>query len=231
MLPSRAPIGRARRAGAYRVGQSRGALGRPAVTAAPSTCSASASATTFALRQGGDRLGGLQRPVLAVLAVGVDDGGGPHRVEHRVDRVAHRVGGVDPVAAQQRAGVGDHDHPADQRAEETRRDVPHQPRGDRRGDQATDEQPERPDGVDALRAEGEEEAEARRQRDEELRGVDRADHLARLHAPAGQDRRRADRAPAAAAGRVDEAGDAGRAGRGSACASACRGAGGRSRGG
>ena len=39
------------------------------------------------------------------------------------------------------------------------------------------------------------------------RGVDRADHLARLHPAAGEQGRSADRAPAAAAGRVDEAGE------------------------
>ena len=67
--------------------------------------------------------------------------------------------------------------------------------------------PQRPGGVDALRAEREQEAEAGGDRDQELRGVDRADHLARLHPAAGQDRRGADRAPAAATGGVDEAGD------------------------
>ena len=85
--------------------------------------------------------------------------------------------------------------------------MPDQPGGERRGDEATEQQAQRPGGVDALRAEREQEAEAGGDGDEELAGVDRADDLARLDPAAGQDRGGADRAPAAAAGGVDEAGD------------------------
>ena len=61
--------------------------------------------------------------------------------------------------------------------------------------------------VDAGRAEGEQEAGARGDRDDELRATDGADDLARLHPAGGHQRRGRHRAPAAAAARVEEAAD------------------------
>ena len=97
--------------------------------------------------------------------------------------------------------------PPDQRAEQPRRHAPDEERRDRRRDHAADEQPADPAEVDAAEAERGQESEARRGRHQELRGVDRADHLARLEPAAGQHGGRADRAPAASAERVDETGD------------------------
>ena len=61
--------------------------------------------------------------------------------------------------------------------------------------------------VDGLRAEADQEPERRSDRDDELGGVDGADDLARLDVRCGEERRRADRAPSAAAERVHRAGD------------------------
>ena len=133
------------------------------------------------------------------------DRGAPDGEERDVDRGPRRA--VDLEGRHQGAGVGDDDDAADQRAEEPAGDVAHQVGRDRCGDDTADEQAGHRREVDRLAADADDEAEARGDGDEELAGVDGADHLARDHPAAGDQGRRGHRAPAAATGRVDEAGE------------------------
>ena len=86
-------------------------------------------------------------------------------------------------------------------------EVPDQPGRERCGDHAADQQRDGVPEVDALAAEREQEAERAADGDDELRGVDRADDLARLQPTGGEQRRGADRTPATAADGVHQAGD------------------------
>src|SRR5699024_5886491 len=76
-------------------------------------------------------------------------------------------------------------------------------RGKRCGDDAADEECCDDGPFDALRTEGDEEAQRPADGDEELARVDRADDLARLQTTGRQQRRGADRTPATAADGVE----------------------------
>ena len=104
-------------------------------------------------------------------------------------------------------GVGEHDQATGGDAEHAGREVADQPGGDRGGDHAADEQGAGVAPLDALRAEREDEAQRAADGDHELRGVDRADHLARLEPARRQQGGGADGTPATAADRVERAAD------------------------